>query len=50
MQLNHRSGLDRYLAFLRETPEEIQSLFDDLLISVTTFFRILPHGKRCASN
>jgi two-component system, chemotaxis family, CheB/CheR fusion protein len=39
MQLDHRSGLDRYLAFLRETPEEIQSLFDDLLISVTTFFR-----------
>ena len=39
MQLNHRSGLDHYLAFLRENPEEIQSLFDDLLISVTTFFR-----------
>ena len=39
MQLNHRSGLEAYLAFLRENPEEIQSLFDDLLISVTTFFR-----------
>jgi two-component system, chemotaxis family, CheB/CheR fusion protein len=39
MQLNHRSGLDHYLAYLRESPEEIQSLFDDLLISVTTFFR-----------
>jgi two-component system, chemotaxis family, CheB/CheR fusion protein len=39
MQLHHRSGLDHYLAFLRENPEEIQSLFDDLLISVTTFFR-----------
>src|SRR5581483_3654712 len=39
MQLNHRSGLDDYLHFLREHPEEIQSLFDDLLISVTTFFR-----------
>lgn len=39
MQLNHRAGLDQYLAFLRENPEEIQSLFDDLLISVTTFFR-----------
>jgi len=39
MQLNHRAGLDHYLAFLRENPEEIQSLFDDLLISVTTFFR-----------
>src|SRR6202012_4235803 len=39
MQLNQRSGLDHYLAFLRENPEEIHSLFDDLLISVTTFFR-----------
>lgn len=39
MQLNHRAGLDDYLQFLREHPEEIQSLFDDLLISVTTFFR-----------
>jgi two-component system CheB/CheR fusion protein len=39
MQINHRSGLDLYLSYLRETPEEIQYLFDDLLISVTTFFR-----------
>ena len=39
MQLNHRSRLDQYLVFLRENPEEIQYLFDDLLISVTTFFR-----------
>lgn len=39
MQLNRRSGLDHYLAFLRENPDEVQSLFDDLLISVTTFFR-----------
>jgi two-component system CheB/CheR fusion protein len=39
MQLNHRAGLDQYLTYLRENPEEIQSLFDDLLISVTTFFR-----------
>lgn len=39
MQLNHRAGLEQYLAYLRETPDEIQSLFDDLLISVTTFFR-----------
>ena len=30
---------DHYLALLRENPEEIQALFDDLLISVTTFFR-----------
>lgn len=39
MQLSHRSGLEQYLAWLHESPEEIQALFDDLLISVTTFFR-----------
>ena len=39
MQLNHRAGFEQYLALLRENPEEIQALFDDLLISVTTFFR-----------
>jgi two-component system CheB/CheR fusion protein len=39
MQLNHRAGLEHYLEFLRENPEEVQALFDDLLISVTTFFR-----------
>ncbi len=42
MQLNHRSGLEHYLAYLRENADEIQSLFDDLLISVTTFFRDAP--------
>jgi two-component system, chemotaxis family, CheB/CheR fusion protein len=39
MQLNHCADLDRYLGFMRENPEEILSLFDDLLITVTTFFR-----------
>jgi two-component system, chemotaxis family, CheB/CheR fusion protein len=39
MQLNHRAGLQHYLSFVREHPEEVQTLFDDLLISVTTFFR-----------
>ena len=39
MQLNQRSGFEPYLAFLRETPEEVQALFDDLLITVTAFFR-----------
>src|SRR5262249_53425862 len=39
MQLNHRTEFEQYLNFLRETPEEVQALFDDLLISVTTFFR-----------
>jgi two-component system, chemotaxis family, CheB/CheR fusion protein len=39
IQLTHRSGLDHYLALLRENPEEIHALFDDLLITVTAFFR-----------
>jgi len=39
MQLNHRTSLEHYLAFLKEHPEEVQALFDDLLISVTSFFR-----------
>lgn len=39
MQLNHMAGLDHYLVFLRDNSQEVQSLFDDLLISVTTFFR-----------
>jgi two-component system CheB/CheR fusion protein len=39
MQLNHRTDLEQYLQYLRETPDEVQSLFDDLLITVTTFFR-----------
>ena len=39
MQLTHRSGFDHYLAFVRDTPGEVQALFDDLLITVTSFFR-----------
>src|SRR5262249_19556279 len=39
MQLNHRSGLDQYLAYMREDPPEVQALFGELLISVTNFFR-----------
>jgi two-component system CheB/CheR fusion protein len=39
VQLTHRTGLEHYLALLRESPDEIHALFDDLLISVTTFFR-----------
>jgi len=42
MQLNHRSSLEHYLTMLKETPEEVQALFDDLLISVTSFFRDPP--------
>jgi two-component system CheB/CheR fusion protein len=39
IQLNHQSSLDHYLALLRENADEVQLLFDDLLISVTSFFR-----------
>src|SRR5215831_5212331 len=39
MQLNHRTSLDHYLTLLKDRPEEVQALFDDLLISVTSFFR-----------
>jgi two-component system CheB/CheR fusion protein len=39
MQLNHRTDMEQYLALLRERPEEIRALFDDLLITVTSFFR-----------
>ncbi|HUQ52408.1 MAG TPA: chemotaxis protein CheB [Gammaproteobacteria bacterium] len=39
MQLGHRATFDHYLTLLREQPQEVQALFDDLLISVTAFFR-----------
>ena len=39
MQLNHRTSLEEYLTLLKDRPEEVQALFDDLLISVTSFFR-----------
>jgi two-component system CheB/CheR fusion protein len=39
MQLQHRSSIDQYLAYLREHADEVQALFGDFLISVTSFFR-----------
>jgi two-component system, chemotaxis family, CheB/CheR fusion protein len=39
MQLNHRTSLEHYLTLLKEQADEVQALFDDLLISVTSFFR-----------
>jgi two-component system CheB/CheR fusion protein len=39
MQLTHRNSFDHYLSFVRDTPGEVQQLFDDLLITVTSFFR-----------
>jgi two-component system, chemotaxis family, CheB/CheR fusion protein len=43
LQLNHRSSLADYQNALRENPEEVSQLFNDLLISVTSFFRD-PHA------
>jgi two-component system CheB/CheR fusion protein len=39
MQLTRKGKLEDYLFFLRENVEEVQALFADLLISVTSFFR-----------
>jgi two-component system, chemotaxis family, CheB/CheR fusion protein len=39
MQVSQRGTFEQYLGLLREHPPEIQALFEDLLISVTTFFR-----------
>jgi two-component system, chemotaxis family, CheB/CheR fusion protein len=39
MQLARKDTLSDYFVFLRENVEEVQALFSDLLISVTTFFR-----------
>jgi PAS domain S-box-containing protein len=39
MQLNYLEDLPNYLDRLRERPEEVRALADDLLITVTHFFR-----------
>ncbi len=39
MQLSHQLTIEDYLHFLRRDAGEVGSLFDDLLISVTSFFR-----------
>jgi two-component system, chemotaxis family, CheB/CheR fusion protein len=39
MGLRHLTACGEYLEFIRKNPEEIDSLFDDLLIGVTDFFR-----------
>jgi two-component system CheB/CheR fusion protein len=39
MQLNYVEDLSTYLDKLRERPEEVRALADDLLITVTHFFR-----------
>ncbi len=37
--LNNIENIEKYFEYLRTHPEELQALFDDLLISVTCFFR-----------
>jgi two-component system CheB/CheR fusion protein len=39
MQLRYLEDLEDYLALLRQTPDETRALADDLLITVTSFFR-----------
>jgi two-component system CheB/CheR fusion protein len=39
MVLHNMQGLDNYVQLLRETPEEVDALYQDLLIGVTSFFR-----------
>src|SRR5262245_6978490 len=39
MQLRYMEELDRYVEFLRQSPEEVRALSDNLLITVTSFFR-----------
>ncbi len=39
MILSKNEGLSQYLHFLRETPAEVEALFQDVLIRVTSFFR-----------
>lgn len=39
MQVTQTETLALYLAFLKDNPPEVDALFDDLLISVTSFFR-----------
>ena len=39
MVINQIDNLKNYTEFLREHPKELQALFDDMLIGVTSFFR-----------
>ena len=46
MQLNYIEDLDQYVQRLRESSEEVHALADDLLITVTSFFRDRDAFKR----
>jgi two-component system CheB/CheR fusion protein len=49
MQLRYIEQLDRYVEYLRQSPDEVRALADDLLITVTSFFRD-PCGVRPAES
>src|SRR5439155_12806084 len=37
--LHRLAGMDQYLRYLQENPEEVHALYQDILIHVTRFFR-----------
>jgi len=39
MAINHIETIDHYVKFLQNTPKELEALFNELLIGVTSFFR-----------
>lgn len=39
MVIGHFDNSKNYIAYLRENPNELQALFEDLLVGVTSFFR-----------
>ncbi len=39
MVINKTENMKEYVEYLRTHPNELQALFDDLLIGVTSFFR-----------
>jgi two-component system CheB/CheR fusion protein len=39
MAVHQIDGINGYVKYLQQTPEEVQALFNDLLIRVTSFFR-----------
>ena len=39
MAVHQIDSIDRYVGFLQQTPEEVDALFQDMLINVTSFFR-----------
>ena len=39
MVINHIEKIDNYTEFLRTHPNELEALYNDMLIGVTSFFR-----------